>query len=131
MKKITKLLTLLIVCTFFTYLSSSAQTVAMTGDTKSGGSSATMKTYVIERNIPGAGQFSAEKLKDISKTSCTVLKEMGPKIQWIHSYVTEDKIFCVYKAESIELLKEHAKRGGFPINAVYEVSSVISPATAN
>jgi hypothetical protein len=90
-----------------------------------------MKTYVIERDIPGAGQFTPEKLKDISKTSCTVLKEMGPQIQWIHSYVVENKIFCIYKADNIELLKEHAKRGGFPITAIYEVSSVISPATAN
>ena len=89
-----------------------------------------MHTYVIERNIPGAGQFSPEKLKTISQTSCTVLTEMGPKIQWIHSYVTDDKIFCIYKAENIELIREHAKRGGFPANAIYEVSTVISPATA-
>jgi hypothetical protein len=90
-----------------------------------------LKTYVIERDIPGAGKFSPEKLKAISQTSCSVLKEMGSKIQWIHSYVTEDKIFCIYKAENIELVKEHAKRGGFPANAIYEVSTVISPATAN
>jgi hypothetical protein len=90
-----------------------------------------LKTYVIERNIPGAGQFTPEKLKDISKTSCSVLKDMGPGIQWIQSYVTDNKIFCVYKAEDMELLREHAKKGGFPITAIYEVSSVISPATAN
>src|SRR6202012_2815121 len=90
----------------------------------------TMNTYVIERDIPGAGQFSAEKLKTISQTSCTVLKEMGPSIQWIQSYVTGDKIFCVYKAENIELIKEHGKKGGFPVTAIYEVSNVISPATA-
>jgi hypothetical protein len=89
-----------------------------------------MKTYVIERDIPGAGQFSAEKLKTISQTSCAVLKEMGPKIQWIQSYVVEDKIFCVYKAENEELLREHAKRGGFPVNNIYEVTNIISPATA-
>jgi hypothetical protein len=89
---------------------------------------AEMKTYVIERNIPGAGQFSPEKLKDISKTSCSVLKDMGPGIQWVQSYVTGDKIFCVYKAQNIDLLKEHAKRGGFPITNIYEVSSVICPA---
>jgi hypothetical protein len=105
--------------------STSAQTTTATDPGK------TMKTYVIERDIPAAGQFSAEKLKDISKTSCSVLKEMGPSIQWVQSYVTDNKIFCVYKAESIDLLKEHAKKGGFPITAVYEVSSVISPATAN
>jgi len=118
MKKITKHLCLLIVSTLFIGLASMAQTT-------------TMKTYVIERDIPGAGQFTPEKLKDISKTSCTVLKEMGPQIQWIQSYVTGDKIFCVYKAENIELIKEHAKRGGFPANAIYEVSTVITPATAN
>ena len=90
-----------------------------------------MKTYVIERNIPGAGQFTAEKLKDISKTSCSVLKDMGPGIQWLQSYVTDNKIFCVYKAENEALLREHAQKGGFPVTAIYEVSSVISPATAN
>jgi len=89
-----------------------------------------MKTYVIEREIPGAGKLTAEQLKGISQTSCTVLKEMGPKIQWIHSYVTGDKVYCIYKAESIELIKEHAKKGGFPANSVNEVATVISPATA-
>jgi len=105
--------------------SSSTESAKTTDGTKSD-----MKTYVIERNIPGAGEFSAEKLKAISQTSCTVLKEMGPDIQWLHSYVTDNKIFCVYKAKNIELLKEHAQRGGFPINAVYEVETVISPETA-
>jgi len=90
----------------------------------------TMRTYVIERDIPGAGQFSAEKLKTISQTSCSVLKEMGPKIQWIQSYVAGDKIFCIYKADNEELLREHAKRGGFPVNNIYEVDNIISPATA-
>jgi Protein of unknown function (DUF4242) len=126
MKKITKHLNVLIACMLFTSFACMAQSSVVPVSEKN-----KMKTYVIERNIPGAGQFSAEKLKSISQTSCTVLKEMGPEIQWIHSYVTEDKIFCVYKAENIELIKEHAKRGGFPANAIYEVSSVISPATAN
>ena len=89
-----------------------------------------MKTYLIEREITGAGKLTADELKNISQTSCTVLKEMGPKIQWIQSYVVGDKIFCVYKAENEDLLREHAKRGGFPVNAIYEVSSIISPATA-
>ncbi len=89
-----------------------------------------MKTYVIEREIPGAGKLTAAQLKSISQTSCTVLKEMGPQIQWIHSYVTGDKIYCIYKAQNIELVKEHAKKGGFPANAVNEVATVISPATA-
>jgi hypothetical protein len=125
MKKIVKHLSLLMVTMLFTVLAVHAQSNSATDSTKA------MKTYVIERDIPGAGQFTAEKLKGISKTSCSVLKDMGPGIQWIQSYVTGDKIFCVYKAENVELLKEHAKKGGFPINAVYEVSSVISPATAN
>jgi hypothetical protein len=89
-----------------------------------------LKTYVIERNIPGAGAFTQEKLKDISKTSCSVLNTMGPSIQWVQSYVAGDKIFCIYKAENEDLLREHAKKGGFPITNIYEVSSVISPATA-
>nr|WP_321237473.1 DUF4242 domain-containing protein [uncultured Psychroserpens sp.] len=90
----------------------------------------TMKTYVIERNIPGAGKLTAEQLKGISQTSCSVLKEMGSKIEWQHSYVTGDKVYCVYKAENIKLIEEHAKKGGFPANSVSEVKSVISPATA-
>ena len=89
-----------------------------------------LHTYVIERNIPGAGKLSAAELKAISQTSCTVLKEMGPKIQWIHSYVTGDKIYCIYKAESIELVQEHAKKGGFPANSIAEVTTIISPETA-
>lgn len=129
MKKIAKYLHLLIFSMLFTGFASVAQSTTMTTD--AGNKKPTdMKTYVIERNIPGAGMFTPEKLKDISKTSCTVLKEMGPGIQWIQSYVTGDKIFCVYKAENMDLLKEHAKRGGFPVTAIYEVSSVISPATA-
>jgi len=91
----------------------------------------TMKTYLIERNIPNAGKFTAEELKAISQTSCGVLKQMGPKIQWVESYVVGDKIFCVYKAENEELLKEHASKGGFPINQIYQVANIISPATAN
>ncbi|MEP7144484.1 MAG: DUF4242 domain-containing protein [Ferruginibacter sp.] len=90
-----------------------------------------MKTYLIEREIPGAGKLTAGELKVVSKTSCNVLKEMGPQIQWIQSYVTGNKIYCIYKAESEELIREHAKKGGFPANAIIEVSSEISPATAN
>jgi hypothetical protein len=89
-----------------------------------------MKTYLIERDIPGAGKLTPEQLKAISQKSCSVLKEMGPQIQWIQSYVTGDKIFCVYKAENEELIKEHAKKGGFPANKITEVSTQISPATA-
>ena len=89
-----------------------------------------MKTYVIEREIPGAGKLTPAELKAISQKSCGVLKEMGPKIEWLHSYVTGDKIYCIYKAENEELVREHAKKGGFPANSVAEVTTVISPATA-
>jgi hypothetical protein len=90
----------------------------------------TMKTYLIERDIPGASTLSPADLKGISQKSCTVLKEMGPRIQWQQSYIVGNKIFCVYKAENPELLREHAKKGGFPITNITEISSVISPATA-
>lgn len=90
----------------------------------------TMKTYVIERIIPGAGELTGEQLKGISQTSCSVLNEMGPKIAWQHSYVTGDKVYCVYKAENMALIEEHAKKGGFPANTISEVSTTISPATA-
>ncbi len=86
--------------------------------------------YVIERVIPGAGAFTAEKLKAISQTSCGVLSKMGPKIQWLHSYVTGDKIYCVYIAPNEEMVREHAKQGGFPANSVSEVTTIISPETA-
>jgi Protein of unknown function (DUF4242) len=89
-----------------------------------------MKTYLIEREIPNAGKLTPEQLKGISQTSCSVLKEMGPKIKWIHSYVTGNKIYCIYQAENEELIREHAKKGGFPANTITEISSVISPATA-
>nr|WP_298926427.1 DUF4242 domain-containing protein [uncultured Allomuricauda sp.] len=91
----------------------------------------TMKTFVIERIIPGAGNLTAEQLKGISQTSCTVLEEMGPKIKWQHSYVTGDKVYCVYNAKNKELVEEHAQKGGFPANSINEVATVISPATAN
>jgi hypothetical protein len=131
MKKIAKHFSVLIVSMLVTGFVCMAQSTVQPDNVKSKKETQTeMKTYVIERNIPGAGQFTPEKLKSISETSCTVLKEMGPEIQWLHSYVTDNKIFCVYRAENIELIKEHAKRGGFPANAIYEVSSVISPETA-
>ncbi len=88
-----------------------------------------MHTYVIERNIPGAGSLSKAQLKDISQKSNGVLKEMGPHIQWVDSYVTGDKIYCIYRAENEDLIREHAKRGGFPADRISEVDTVISPAT--
>lgn len=89
-----------------------------------------MPKYVIEREIPGAGNFSTEQLKAISQTSCGVLRNMGPQIQWVHSYVTGDKIYCVYIAPNEEMVREHAKQGGFPANMVSEVKTMIDPTTA-
>lgn len=89
-----------------------------------------MPKYLIEREIPGAGHLSAEELRAISQKSCAVLGEMGPRIQWINSFVTEDKIYCLYLAPDAETVREHARRGGFPANRVSEVKTVIDPATA-
>ena len=87
--------------------------------------------YVIEREIPGAGNLTAEELQAISQTSCGVLNEMGDEnIKWLHSYVTGDKIYCVYMAKNEDLVREHAKKGGFPANSVAAVKTIISPATA-
>jgi len=89
-----------------------------------------MPKYVIEREIPGAGKLSPEQLKAISQTSCGVLSKMGPEIQWVHSYVTDDKIYCIYNAANEEMVREHAKQGGFPANSVSQVSTIIDPVTA-
>ena len=89
-----------------------------------------MPKYVIEREIPGAGKLTPEQLKAISQTSCGVLSNMGPEIQWVHSYVTTDKIYCVYNAANEEMVREHAKKGGFPANSVSEVATIIDPTTA-
>lgn len=89
-----------------------------------------MPKYVIEREIPGAGKLSPEQLKGISQTSCGVLSKMGPEIQWVQSYVTTDKIYCIYNAPNEEMIREHAKQGGFPANSVSEVATVIDPVTA-
>lgn len=89
-----------------------------------------MPKYVIERDLPGAGQLSAEQLTGIAQKSCAVLTDLGPSIQWIHSYVTDDKIYCVYMAPDEELLLTHARRGGFPADVITRVHSVIEPVTA-
>ncbi|WMI66138.1 DUF4242 domain-containing protein [Aestuariibaculum sp. YM273] len=86
--------------------------------------------YVIEREIPNLDTWSATDLKTASKTSCSLLKEMGPKITWLHSYVTGNKMYCVYLAESKELVQEHAERGGFPANTIAKVVTVIDPSTS-
>ena len=89
-----------------------------------------MPKYVIEREIPNAGKLSASELKAISQVSCGVLNKLGSQIQWIHSYVTENKIYCVYLAPNKEMVFEHAKLGGFPANSVSLVSTIIDPVTA-
>jgi hypothetical protein len=87
--------------------------------------------YVIEREISGAGKLTPEQLKGISQTSCNVLKEMGSEIEWQHSYVTGDKVYCVYTAPNKEMIKEHAEKGGFPANSIEQVFTIINPETAN
>jgi len=89
-----------------------------------------MPKYVIEREIPGAGDLTAEQLNGISQKSCGVLNELGPQIQWVQSFVTDNKIYCVYIAPNEEMVREHASRGGFPANKVSEVRNVIDPTTA-
>ena len=89
-----------------------------------------MPKYVIEREIPGAGKLSPAELHDISAKSREVLSNLGPSIQWLESYVTDDKVYCVYIAPSEDLIREHAKRGGFPANRISEVRAVIDPTTA-
>jgi hypothetical protein len=89
-----------------------------------------MPKFVIEREIPGAGKLSPQELQAISQKSCGVLSGMGPQIQWVQSYVTDDKIYCVYVAPNEEAVLEHARQGGFPANRVSQVTSVIDPTTA-
>lgn len=89
-----------------------------------------MPKYVIERAIGGIGAAKAEELQAISQKSCAVLHELGPDVQWVHSYVTGDKVYCVYNAASEELVREHARRGGFPADSIAKVSAIIDPTTA-
>lgn len=89
-----------------------------------------MPKYVIERNIPNAGSLSASDLKAVSQKSCGVLRELGPAIQWVQSYVTGDKVYCVYIAPDEQAIREHAARGGFPADRISEITAIIDPATA-
>ncbi|MBK5549272.1 MULTISPECIES: DUF4242 domain-containing protein [unclassified Pseudomonas] len=89
-----------------------------------------MPKFIIEREIPGAGSLSEQELKGISQTSCKVLRELGPEVQWLQSYVTGDKVYCVYIAPNAELIREHARQGGFPANSVSQVMNIIDPTTA-
>ena len=90
-----------------------------------------MPKYVVEREVPGAGKLSAQEVQAISQKSCSVLNKLGPQIQWLHSYVTGDKIYCVYIAPNEEMIREHARQGGFPANRISEVKRMIDPTTAN
>jgi cell division inhibitor SulA len=89
-----------------------------------------MPKFLIEREIPGAGNLSQPELQSISQTSCGVLQKLGPQIQWLESYVTGDKVYCVYIAPNEELIREHARQGGFPANRVSEIKTIIDPTTA-
>ncbi len=90
-----------------------------------------MPQFVIEREMPGAGSLGAEDLKLASQTSCSVLRDLGPQIQWVHSYVTDNKLYCIYRAPDEELVREHAQRGGFPANHIRKVERMIDPTTAD
>ena len=89
-----------------------------------------MPKYVIERELPGAGDLTSEQLQGISQTSCGVLNQLGPQIQWVHSYVTNNKIYCVYNAPNEDMVREHANLGGFPANSISQVVTIIDPTTA-
>ena len=89
-----------------------------------------MPRYVIERELPGAGRLTKNELQAISQKSCNVIKELGPSIQWVESFVTEDKLYCVYNAPNKEIIKQHAEKGEFPANRIEEIKSMISPVTA-
>ena len=89
-----------------------------------------MPKYLIERELPGAGKLSPDQLKAVSQKSCSVLSNLGPQIQWIHSYVTGDKIYCVYRAPNEAMIREHASQGGFPANKISEITTIIDPTTA-
>jgi len=89
-----------------------------------------LSTYLIEREIPGAGELTQLQLQGISKNSCAVIKEIGPKIEWLHSYVTDDKVYCIYKAANEDIIREHAEKGGFPVNKISLLVTTIGPATA-
>jgi len=90
-----------------------------------------MPQFVIERDMPGVGQLSGEQLKGASQGSCNVLRQLGPDIQWVHSYVTDDRIYCIYRAPSEELIRQHAEMAGFPANSIARIYATIDPTTAD
>ena len=90
-----------------------------------------MPKYIIERDIPGAGQLTQAELQGISQKSCGVLRDMGPRIQWLHSYVTGDKVYCIYIADSEQAIREHSEQGGFPANRIEQITTIIDPTTGD
>lgn len=90
-----------------------------------------MPKYIIERDIPGAGQLTANDLQGIAQKSCGILRDMGPRIQWLHSYVTGDKVYCIYIADNEQAIREHAEQGGFPANRIEEIKTIINPTTGD
>ncbi|MGZ4958974.1 MAG: DUF4242 domain-containing protein [Methylomonas sp.] len=90
-----------------------------------------MPKYIIERDIPGAGKLTSADLQAISQKSCGVLRDMGPRIQWLESYVTADKVYCIYIADSEKSIREHAEQGGFPANRIEEIKTIIDPTTGD
>jgi hypothetical protein len=90
-----------------------------------------MPKYIIERDIPGAGQLTQAELQGISQKSCGVLRDMGPRIQWLHSYVTGDKVYCIYIADNEQAIREHAEQGGFPANRIEQITTIIDPTTGD
>jgi hypothetical protein len=90
-----------------------------------------MPKYIIERDIPGAGQLTQAELQGISQKSCGVLRDMGPRIQWLQSYVTGDKVYCIYIADSEQAIREHAEQGGFPANRIEQITTIIDPTTGD
>jgi hypothetical protein len=125
MKLQTQRFLLLLAFILMTGFATMAQSVAGTVKNETG-----MKTYLIERDIPGASKLDAAQLKGISQKSCSVLKDMGPQIQWVQSYVAGDKIYCIYRAENEELIRIHGKKGEFPVTKITEIANIISPKTA-
>tara|TARA_B100000586_G_C19774825_1_gene287513 strand:+ start:244 stop:516 length:273 start_codon:yes stop_codon:yes gene_type:complete len=89
-----------------------------------------MPKYMIEREIPGAGNLTPDELQNISKQSCSILQNLGPQIQWVESFVTEDKVYCTYIAPNEDMIREHAEQGGFPANKISEITSIINPTTS-
>lgn len=90
-----------------------------------------MPKYIIERDIPGAGQLTQADLQGIAQKSCGILRDMGPQIQWLHSYVTGDKVYCIYIADNEQAIREHAEQGGFPANRIEEIKTIIDPTTGD